>query len=89
MLIFQYTCSKSHLRQASRGVPSRGASKIKNKIIFYLFVFFLSFNYKNQIFRLGSSGSTFGGSEGGAIIISGGQNVNISIYVEQKDVLGG
>ena len=73
MLIFHYTCSKSHLRQASRGVPSRGASKINNKYLFFLFVFFLYFYLKTQIFRLGSSGSTFGGSQGGAIIISGGQ----------------
>ena len=39
--------------------------------------------------RLGSSGSTFGGSQGGEHNHLEGQNVNISVCIEQKDVLGG
>ena len=44
---------------------------------------------KKLIIRLRSSGSTFGGSQGGAQSLLEGQNVNMSVYVEQKDVPGG
>ena len=71
MLIFHYTCSKSHLWQVSRGHPVMRSCKNNKQMLIY-FISFLWFYLNNLIFRLGSFGSTFGGSQGGAIISSGG-----------------
>ncbi len=50
---------------SQQGRPLNRRFKHQKQIYIFLFVFFLCFYLRNQIFRLGSSGSTFGGSQGG------------------------
>ena len=65
MMIFHYMASKSHLRRASRGVPSREAATIKNKNldICYLCSFHIFVNKKRKS-GPGAPGVLLGGPRG-------------------------
>ena len=64
MLIFHYMASKSHLRRASRGVPSREAATIKNKILIYVICVLFIFLFKNKFSGPGAPGVLLGGPRG-------------------------